>query len=160
MRNRKLQTINHKLKGGFTFLELLIVFAVLFILATIVVYAASNFKKQALLTEAKTKALAELNLARSQTLGSEAKNNYGLHFESGKIVRFRGQSYSASDPLNEEILLPPGVLINAVSLGGPVDIIFERLTGRASAAGTVTFQLASDDSKTAVITIYSSGAAE
>ncbi len=144
---------------GFTFLEILVVLAVLAILATIVSDALSNFKKNSLLTDAKTRALSELNLARSQTLGSEAGLAYGVHFESSKIVRFKGDAYSSSDPSNQVFDLPVGAGIYSVSLGGPADVVFERLTGRASASGTVVFKLSSE-ARYATVTIYFSGAAE
>ncbi len=145
---------------GFTLLEILMVLAVVLVLATIATYALSNFKKNSLLTDAKTRALAELNLARSQTLGSESNSVYGVHFESSKIVRFKGAVYSSSDPLNQVFDLPAGATISSISLGGPVDVTFERLTGRASASGVITVALLSDAAASATVTIHSSGIAE
>ncbi|MDP3784875.1 MAG: type II secretion system protein [bacterium] len=147
------------MKRGFTLLEILMVLGVVFVLAAIVTSALSNFKKSSLLTDAKTRALAELNLARSQTLASESNFVYGVHFESSKIVRFKGEAYSSSDPLNQVFDLPAGAAINSISLGGPVDVTFERLTGRASASGTVVFKLPSEE-RYATVTIYFSGIAE
>ncbi len=147
-------------RAGFTLLEILVVLAVLFILASIVTFAISNFRKEALLTEAKTKALAELNLARSQTLGSDGNTVYGIHFEETKLVRFKGSTYSSSDPSNSDLILPPGVKASSISLGGSEEVVFERLTGRALATGTVSFILTSDSSRLRTITIYASGIAE
>ena len=148
------------MKRGFTFLEILIVLGVLAILATIVTTALSNFRTHALLAEVKNRALSELNLAKSQTLGSEENAQYGVHFETLKIVRFKGAAYSASDPGNAIYELPTGVEISSVALGGPAEVIFERLTGRASAAGTVTVSLLSDANASSTITIFSSGLAQ
>ena len=135
------------------------VLAVVFVLATIVTYALSNFKKNSLLTDAKIRALSELNLARSQTLASESNTVYGVHFESSKIVRFKGAAYSSSDPLNQVFDLPAGTTASSISLGGLPDVIFERLTGRASASGTVVFKLPSE-ARYATVTVYFSGVAE
>src|SRR3989344_2081389 len=126
------------------------------ILATIVTVALSNFRRHALLSEVKNHALSELNLAKSQTLGSEGNAQYGVHFETLKIVRFKGAAYSASGPGNAIYELPTGVEISSVALGGPAEVIFERLTGRASAAGTVTVSLLSDANASSTITIFSS----
>ncbi|MDP3762852.1 MAG: prepilin-type N-terminal cleavage/methylation domain-containing protein [bacterium] len=148
------------MKRGFTFLEILIVLGVLAILATIVTTAISNFRRHALLAEVKNRALSELNLAKSQTLGSEGNAQYGVHFETGKIVRFKGAAYSASDPANQVYELPAGVRISSIALGGPAEVVFERLTGRASASGIVTILLSSDADSFTTITINSSGIAE
>lgn len=149
------------MKKGFTFLEILIALGVFFVLATIIATALSNFRKNALLQEAKTRILAELNLARAQTLGSEDNSRWGVHFEASKIVRFKGGSYLASSPQNQPYELPPGTQISLVSLsGGAADVIFERLTGRASATGAVQVSLLSDAAASSTITISNSGVSE
>ena len=158
-----METKNFKFKVhslGFTLLEFLIAIGILVILASIVTYAISSFKKEALLKDAKAKILNELNLARSKTLASDENSLWGVHFEPTKIVRFKGPSYSLTSPSNTEILFLPEVRIASILLGGPVDLTFVRLTGRASVSGTVVVELVSDTSRIATITIYSSGIAE
>ena len=110
--------------------------------------------------EARAKVLSELSLARIQTLGAEGKSSWGVHFEETRLVRFKGSSYSASDPSNLEILLPAGAKIGLISLGGASEVIFERLTGRAASIGTIRIELTSDALASTTITIYASGLAE
>lgn len=148
------------MKRGFTFLEILISLGVFFMLATIVTTAISNFRKNAPLAEVKSRALSELALARSQTLGSEGNSRYGVHFEALKIVRFKGTFYSASDSANQVYELPAGTQISSIALGGPSDVVFERLTGRASAWGIVKISLASDANASSTVSVFSSGLAQ
>lgn len=145
--------------SGFTLLESLLAIGIIFILAAMGVAALSNYRKSAVIGEAREKILTELARARAKTLGSEANASYGIHFEETRVLMFKGALYSASDPENKETKLPPGVTIRTIALGGGSEVVFERLTGKALAAGTITLT-AAGASQDITITIYSSGAFE
>lgn len=146
-------------REGFTLLEFLITVSIIFILALMGIAALSNYRKSAAIGEGREKILTALASARAKTLGSEANASYGIHFEETRVVMFRGGPYLPSDPENKETILPPGVTIRAVALGGGADVVFERLTGKALAAGTVMLTAAGAP-QDITITIYSSGAFE
>ncbi|HBT81814.1 hypothetical protein A3B26_01625 [Candidatus Giovannonibacteria bacterium RIFCSPLOWO2_01_FULL_48_47] len=145
---------------GFTLLEILFALGIILVITALAVAAFSSFRQNSLLKEARAKVLSELSLARIQTLGAEGKSSWGVHFEETRLVRFKGSSYSASDPSNLEILLPAGAKIGLISLGGASEVIFERLTGRAASIGTIRIELTSDALASTTITIYASGLAE
>lgn len=145
---------------GFTLFEILIALAIVLLLAALAVAAFSSFRQNSLLKEARAKILSELSLARTQTLGAEGKSSWGVHFEETRLVRFKGSSYSAADPSNQEILLPLGAKISLISLGGAQDVVFERLTGRTVSSGTIRLELNSNALASTTITIYASGIAE
>lgn len=145
---------------GFTLLEILIALAIVLLLAALAVAAFSSFRQNSLLKEARAKILSELSLARTQTLGAEGKSSWGVHFEETRLVRFKGSSYSTSDPSNQEILLPAGTKISSISLGGSSEVIFQRLDGRTGNNGTLILQLVSDPAASTTIIIYASGLAE
>ena len=142
--------------SGFTLLELLIAVGIIFILAAMGVAALSNYRTSAVIGEGREKILTELAGARAKTLGSEANAAYGIHFEETRVVMFKGNAYLAGDPENKETKLPPGVAITNIALGGGAEVVFERLTGKALQAGTITLA-ATGASGGATITIYSSG---
>jgi len=144
---------------AFTLMEILIALGILAVLSSFAIVAFSNFNKNALLKEARIKIISEMDYSRSQTLGSEGKSSWGVHFEADRIIRFKGTSFSPSDPNNVEILLPRGVAINSINLGGPSEVVFERLTGRASNAGSINIEL-NDSSASTTINIYASGITE
>ena len=146
---------------AFTLVELLIAVAVILVVAAMSIAVFSNYRKSALLAEAKNKTLAEINLARSKTLGSEENSNYGIHFEENRIVLFKGSTYSSLDPDNKETPIPPGIRISLISLvPATSDVVFERLTGKAVSSGTITLEVIGDLPRSATIIIYSSGALE
>lgn len=145
---------------GFTLIEFLIMAAIIILLGTFGVIAFSNYNKKYTLEYARTKIIAEINYARSQTLGSENRSSWGIRFESSRIIRFKGTAYNSGDPSNAEVLLPRDTSINSINLGGSLDVVFDRLTGRTSNNGTITLGLISNPQASTTISIYASGIAE
>jgi len=145
---------------GFTLLEILISIAVISIVSVLVVSGFSSFRESAQLNEAQSQILGIFRDARNRTLSSEKNTQYGVHFETSRVVLFSGSSYNSDLPSNEPYLFPFLTRISSISLGGPVDIVFARLTGATSASGTVTIESISNTAKTKIITILSSGIAE
>lgn len=146
---------------GFTITEVLIVLAILVVIVTIVVSAFSKFNNNQSLGGAVGEVTSTLNEARANTLASYDNSQYGVHFQSNKIVLFKGSIYSSSDTNNEDIILSSKISISNVSLaGGGNDIIFKRLTGKTDQNGTITLSLISDPTKIKTITIQGSGIIE
>lgn len=145
---------------GLTLIEIIAALSIFFILAAIGIVAFSNQNKNALLAHARALVISEINYARSKTLASEEKNSWGIHFETARIVRFKGGVYSSSDPANVAINLPGGVEISSINFGGSPDLVFERLTGRTSNIGSVRISLNSNAQASTTINIYASGIAE
>ena len=145
---------------GLTLLEIIVALSILFILGAIAVLAFSNYSKNSLLGEARARVISELNYARSETLASENKSSWGVHFETSRVVRFKGSSYSSSDTSNVPIDLPAGTTISSINLGGQTEVIFERLTGRTGNIGSIRIELTSNSQASTTINIYASGLAE
>ncbi|OGF69419.1 hypothetical protein A3H65_04225 [Candidatus Giovannonibacteria bacterium RIFCSPLOWO2_02_FULL_45_14] len=145
---------------GLTLLEILVAMAIILVLGTFAVLAFSNYSKNSLLGAARARVISEINYARSETLASENKSSWGVHFGSSQIVRFKGSSYSSSDPSNISINLPEGTTISSINLGGSSEVIFERLTGRTVNTGSIKIELTSNSMSSTTINIYASGLAE
>ena len=142
---------------GFTFIETVISVFILALLAVFIVSGLEAFRESSALDQAVDEALEILREARSKTLGSEQDSNYGVHFEAGSIILFRGGGYDAGDPGNIVVTLPTLVAISAVNLSTTTaSVTFERLSGRAEADGTLTFTVARS-SKTKQIQILPAG---
>ncbi len=150
-----------KISKGFTLIEIIFVIfiAVLLIAAT---FPLSKFRDNKLLISTSEVIYSTMNEARSNTLASKNDFQYGVHFESNKVVLFRGASYSSGDNNNEEIKIQNTISLTQISLnGGGVDILFDRLTGNTNNFGSIKIQLARDSSifrtisveKTGVVTI-------
>lgn len=152
---------NHKSGAGFTLIELLVVIGILAILASGVFVSYHSF---ALATDVKTTAFKIVDtatFAHGQTLASLGGSSFGVHFEHTQYVMFKGTVYSALDPANVAYALPSTVeIVNIALSGGGQDVMFDRVTGRTSEAGTLAVRAISDASKTKTVTILSSGQAD
>lgn len=149
------------MKKGFTLTEILIVVAILAVIVTIVASAFSKFNNNQSLSGALGEVTSTLNEARANTLASFDNESYGVHFQTDKVVLFKGSSYSSSDPDNEDIIISSKISISNISLiGGGSDVVFKRLSGKTDQNGTITLSLISDPTKTKTITIQGSGVIE
>jgi prepilin-type N-terminal cleavage/methylation domain-containing protein len=143
---------------GFTILEIIISLTIFLILAIIVVSSFSSFRNNQELTNAVQETINLLNLARSKTLSSEGSSQYGVHFESSRIVLFKGVSFSESNPDNNVAVFSSLIEISAINLNGEGNnLVFQRLTGKTDNYGTITLGIKSDVSKTKIIDIKNTG---
>ena len=147
-----------KYNKGFSFIEILVVIAVLAIIVLIVAAGLSSFYKSQTLNSAVNQVISLINQARSKTLSSEDASQYGLHFETSRIILFKGGSFIEFSPDNKEFVLPASVEIYDLFLnGGGSDLVFQRLTGQTDEDGTISLRLKAGASKTKIITIEPSG---
>jgi prepilin-type N-terminal cleavage/methylation domain-containing protein len=148
------------LRRGFTLIELLTVIAIFGIVMSITLVAFVSYRHNQALELATHSILSALAEARSMTLSSINAKRYGIHIETNSITLFQGSEYSASDPSNVVNPLDSAAEISAFLSGGGSDVVFERLTGNANTSGTILITSVSDPSKSAMITLYSTGVAE
>lgn len=146
--------------AGFTLLEIIISAGILVLIAALTAAAFSSFYKTLALNAAAENGLVMLQQARSNTLSSKDSSEYGVHFESSRIVFFKGAAFSEPNPDNEEYKLSSFVEIYGISLNGAgSDVVFQKLTGKTGQYGVISLRLKSDISKTKTITINSNGSA-
>ncbi len=145
-------------KKGITLVESLVVISIIGILAAIVSPQFAKIKENQVLKNAGSYILATLNKAHSQTLASLNSSEYGVHFQSDKVVIFRGTIYIPNDVNNESIDLITPAIISNVILGGVSsttgDVYFSRLSGVPNKIGTITI---STTSYSKIITISAAG---
>lgn len=126
-------------RRGFSFIEVIIAVAILVTLSFVVAGSLFTFRETAALDQALDEAQELLREARSRTLGSDVEGTYGVHFASTTVTLFIGP-YVPGSPANTVVSLPVGVIVSAVGLSTTTaSVMFERLTGDATAAGLVTF---------------------
>jgi len=152
--------MNNFYKKGITALELLIVLAILGIIILIVLPQFGSMRANQVMKDATSDIISALDKARSQTLASINSSEYGVHFQSDRVIIFKGQVFSSGAADNETILITTPVNISNVTLGGVSstsgDIYFNRLYGVPSATGTITV---STSSLSNTITISATGTA-
>lgn len=146
---------------GVTLIELLVVIAIILIISLISVVGFQSFARRSELMTINHVVLGAVKEAQAKTLASLDDTVYGVHFETSQVTIFEGNTYDASDVDNDVRSFPARTSITNISLsGGGTDIVFERLTGKASSSGTVTTTAVSDVSTSQTITIYQSGLSE
>lgn len=143
---------------GFTLVEALTIVGILIVLIAISIPAFRFFQRESDLNNSVEETLNTLRLAQNKTITSEGAAQYGVHFEAGKYVLFKGATYNSSASDNEIRNLPKSVEIYKVELaGGGSEVVFARVTGTTNQFGRVYFQLKTDISKTKTIYIENSG---
>lgn len=147
-------------RRGFTLIEVLVVVAVLVVLSAIMATSLSAFRNSKVLDAAVEDTLTTISKARGDTLAGKNNTQYGVHFQSDRIVLFVGNTYVANDANNKTTMLDSALEISTISLaGGGVDVIFDRLTGNTSQSGTVVIRVASSPVTAHTITISGTGVA-
>jgi prepilin-type N-terminal cleavage/methylation domain-containing protein len=147
-------------RKGITIIELLVVLAVLGIIFSIVVPQFSKMRENQVLKSGVQDILSSLDKARSQTLASLNSSEYGVRFESDRIIIFKGDAFSPNTIDNETINIVTPASISSVTLnlvsGISGEMYFNRLSGSPSKTGTVTISTTSYSKR---ITISATGVA-
>ena len=139
---------------------MLIVVAIIGIMALIVFPQFAKMRENQVLKSASSDIFSAIDKARSKTLSSVDSSEYGVYFESGKLVIFKGTVYSGSDLNNEIINIISPANISNITLAGisgtSGELYFKRLSGSPSKAGTITVAVPSISK---IITISATGSA-
>ena len=142
---------------GITVIELLVLVAVIGLIILAVLPQFSKIRENQVLKNGVVDILSSIDKARAKTLSSFNSSEYGVHFQSDKVIIFKGKIFSDVAGDNEAIVITTPATMSDISLtGGGVDIYFSRLSGVPNATGTVTI-ITTSYSK--VITISATGVA-
>src|SRR5665213_2873381 len=141
---------------GITLVEVVMGVAILALLSAVIIPTLSTFNNQQVLSNTGEDVVSLLNEAAAKTNASLNSTNYGVHFTSSTATLFTGSTYSSGASGNKVVTFNSNVTLAGgdISLnGGGADVIFVRLSGDITTYGTITLRLASDNTKTKVITI-------
>lgn len=148
-----------KKSQGFTMIELMVVLAIFSIIAGIVLQQGRSLSTTVELENASKNIDLKIRTAKARSIGALNDKNYGIHFESSKVVIFDGTgAYVDGAAGNEVFDLPAHVQINSIALnGGVTDIVFDRLTGNTASFGSIGLISTTDATKTKTIFINADG---
>lgn len=142
---------------GITAVELLVVIAVLGIIFAVALPQFSKIRENQVLKNGVVDVLSSVDKARSQTLASLDSSQYGVHFQSDKVIIFKGTAFVEGAGSNETINIITPATISAINLvGGGDDVVFNRLNGAPSVTGSI---IVSSTNFTKTITISATGVA-
>lgn len=148
------------LNRGFSLIELLMVFAVMLILVAVTLANFSSYARVQQFQRFYAEVGHELRLARQQTLGSKDDMAYGLYVGTSTVELFSGSTPTVGSAANTIISFPNTDATATSSFSnGEWFVTFERVTGNASATGTIVISSA-ELARTATYTIYQSGLVE
>ena len=146
---------------GFTILEILMAISIVTLAVTIVAFSFSKLNSKQALDKSADLVASILNEARSLTLSSTDDSQYGVYFETSRVVLFKGATYSQFDSANvvTDINVLTG-LRNITLAGGSTSVVFQRLTGNTDQTGTVEVFLKASPEIFRAITISGTGIVE
>lgn len=145
---------------GFTIIELLVVISIMAILFAFLIPSVQTFQKESDLTTATEHVVSLIQIARTKTLSSFQDSSYGIYFDVGdsSVVLFQGSSYAERNQDEDELYsVPSSVQMQDVDFGGGSEVVFQRVTGTTSDAGTALLSLVSDSEKDMTISVSASG---
>lgn len=143
-----------------TIIEMLIVLAVLGIIISVIIPQFAKTRENQVLKNGVADLLSSIDKARVETLSSLNSSEYGVHFQSDKIIIFKGKVFSAGAVDNENISITTPAIITNVTLGDVSgtsgDVYFNRLSGSPNTTGTVAL---STTNYSKIVTISATGVA-
>ncbi|HLF67294.1 MAG: hypothetical protein A3A80_02605 [Candidatus Terrybacteria bacterium RIFCSPLOWO2_01_FULL_44_24] len=141
-------------RNGYSLIEVLATTAIIAAVSVFIALSLANFRNNAQVVSESQNIASVLALARSNTVGGKDNILWGVHLATNDFTLFQGGVYDPADPNNVVYTLPIGVTISSIVLaGGGSDVIFNRINGGTSQAGSLTVSAQSN----VIVTINSSG---
>jgi len=127
---------SHNKSLGFTIIELLIVLGIVSILGLFLTRDVSQLLAQGNFTNTVERMVRTLRTAQIYSLSGKNDSSWGVHYESGKLVLFKGTNYSSRDQSFDA----PTDLPLSVDITGWSDIYFDKLRGIPSAPLSIAIE--------------------
>jgi len=124
-------------RRGFTVIEMLLVIGIIGILGLVSFPGIFQVLSQGYFTNTVERMVRTLRTAQSYSLSGKADSSWGVHYEEGKLVLFKGTDYAARDPSFDAVTAVPV----AVVVTGWSDLYFDRLRGNPSAPLSVMVEV-------------------
>jgi len=136
---------------GFTFLEVVIVIAILSIIVATVLPPLMNFRKNSTLNSEVQEVMTLINKARMSAISSKDDQQFGIHFEAGKVVLFQGVTYTPGAATNEEHILDAAITGITTINGGGSELLFAKIIGSTSQNATTTLLIVGTTASTTIL---------
>lgn len=148
--------------SGISFIEMIMVVAILVILISITVPVFIFFQRGLEFHNNAEEIISVLRIARNKALASEGSSQYGVYFDNTgsthQYILFKGESFALRDNSFDEIYnLSDNIEVYDIDLSGGNEIVFDRVTGNTSQPGDISLRLKTDLTKTKTIYIEGSG---
>lgn len=121
-------------RRGFSLIELILAVALILIIGGFSMSFSTNFLLQNAAANTRDQFIGALRKAQTYALSSKENSNWGIHHAGNTITLFKGASYAARDTAWDETYESNANL----SISGPNEIIFTKMTGLPNTTGTIT----------------------
>lgn len=140
-------------KNGFTYIELLIVIAIFFILIGAIAVSLARTQRSVSITSEIDKLVLDMKIQQMKAMvgsteGRAAADSYGLYFEQNKYTLFHGSAYDPVDPANMPVNLDSNMQFINISFPSSMLLFSKRsgeMTGFAAGADSVTVKSTSNN---------------
>ena len=139
-------------RSGFTVIELIVVVAIFVITVSVAFPFLGKFQRSETLETLGQDVVQVLRRAQHRAITGERDRAWGVSFQAGSYILFAGTSYATRDMAFDE----QHTVVGAFTFSGASEITFEKFSGRASTAGTVT--IAHSGGETRSVNVNSAGA--
>ena len=147
-------------RKGITAIEILFAVGIVGIMMTIVVSSFSQFRNASLVNTESLDIVSFINNARLSSMSSVNDLQYGVHFDSDKVVMYSTAVYSASDSTNVVRALNTRLNFTNIAIqGGGSDVIFRKVTGDTGLYATTTMKFLGSTATSTIFVIRPSGVA-
>lgn len=144
-------------QAGFTFVEIMVVVAVLLLLAAVTVLSLGAFSDRLLLRSAASDVAFALEAAKARSVAGAGGEAHGVHFADDSFVEFSGESYDDEDSGNVAHELDDRLSLSTDILNGEESVIFSRITGAVGETVTIEIALAADPTKAKTVVVGPGG---
>lgn len=114
--------------SGLTLIELLLVIGILAIVGAFLSRDATQVLSQSYFTNTVERIVRTLHTAQVYSFSGRNDSAWGVHYEPGKVVLFKGTGYVSRDPAFDAVTSIP----SAVTITGWNDLSFDKLRGKPS----------------------------
>jgi prepilin-type N-terminal cleavage/methylation domain-containing protein len=142
---------------GYTFVEIMLVVAVILILAALAVWSLSSMSDRLLLRSTANDIAFRLEAAKARSVAGTGGGQHGLVFLADAYVEFEGESYDEEDEDNVIHEIPPRVNVATDILDDETVIIFSRINATVAEPVVITISLVDDPSVVRTIMIGAGG---
>jgi prepilin-type N-terminal cleavage/methylation domain-containing protein len=166
MHIRKTQMLKHtkyfsasEFSRGFTLIELLIVLALMLILAALTFQGFAQYSYRQVYVGFVSEVRDNIAESRQKTIASYEDTTYGVYVGTSTIEFFPGSVPLVGSVDNIIVAIPNGMTATSSFSNAQWYLSFARITGGASAIGTIMFNDTRTNAST-TFTIYASGLVE
>lgn len=143
-------------QSGFTFVEIMVVVAVLLALSVIAVVSLGALNDRLLLRSASSDIAFALESAKARSVAGTDGVAHGIYFSDDRFIEFSGD-YVENDDDNVTHELDDRVTLSTDILNGEESVTFSRITGMVGESVTITVALKSDPAKTKSVVVGPGG---